>query len=238
MNSQFFVMNENNEAIIDYLLEFVTEARLNTLRQVLQQRTRYLTVVLEDLYQPQNASAVLRSCDGFGVQDVHIVENYNDFTPTKGVTMGADQWLTLNWYNRVGEDNTRRCYRALRRDGYRVIALSPHVDDVKIGDLSLDQKTALVFGAEMKGLSSTAMEEADGYAKIPMVGFSESFNISVSAAVTLYETTRRLRRDIEPQAWRLSEGERADLLLEWLRKSIRGSEFLEKRFKREKGRPG
>ena len=230
-------MGTHDQQVTEYLKGFVTEQRLQKLTKVLHERTRYLTVVLEDLYQPQNASAVLRSCDGFGIQDVHIVENYNEFLPIKGVTLGADQWLTLHRYHQDNENNTSRCFNALRRKGYRVIALSPHADDVRISELSIDQKTALVFGAELKGLSATAIEESDGYAKIPMSGFSESFNISVSAAVTIYETAQRMRTTLDPEIWRLSGEEHNALLLDWLRKSVRGSELLEKRFKKEKGRP-
>ena len=219
------------EALIDHLLQFITQDRWQRINEVLEQRTRFLTVVLEDLYQPHNASAVLRSCDCFGIQDVHIVENENKFSPSKGVTIGSDQWLSLHRYNSgEGMQNTKQSYQQLRDEGYRLIATTPHEDDVTIGEVSLDQKTALVFGSELTGLSDCALEEADGYARIPMAGFSESFNISVSAALCLYELSTRLRKE-NNNNWPLSEEEKIDLQLDWIRKSIRAADKIEERWR-------
>lgn len=218
------------EALIDHLLQFITEDRWQRINEVLEQRTRFLSVVLEDLYQPHNASAVLRSCDCFGIQDVHIIENENKFSPAKGVTIGSDQWISLHKHKDAGggTENTRQCYRQLRDEGYRLIATTPHEDDVTIDEIPLNQKTALVFGSELTGLSDYALEEADGYARIPMVGFSESFNISVSAALCLYELSTRLRK--EGSGWMLSEEEKIDLQLDWIRKSVREVDKIEERW--------
>lgn len=214
--------------LVQYLREFVTEDRWQTINEVLEQRTRQLTVVLEDIYQPHNASAVLRSCEGFGIQDVHIIENRNEFDPNKGVTIGADKWISLYSYNEQGQSNTERCYRQLRDKGYRIIATTPHEGDTTIDEVTVDQKTALVFGAELEGLSDYALDHADGYAKIPMVGFSESFNISVGAALCLYELSTRLRKTGDD--WMLEEDEKLDLQLDWLKKSIRASDKLVEKF--------
>lgn len=214
--------------MIDYLRGFITADRWQTICNVLDKRTRHLTVVLEDIYQPHNASAVLRSCEGFGIQDVHIIENKNEFDPSKSVTIGADQWLTLYKYNKTGVNNTKRCYSWLRQKGYRIIATSPHVKDIPVNEVELDQKTALVFGAEYTGLSDFALEHADGYAKIKMSGFSESFNISVSAAICLYEASKRLRAS--EVNWKLSKEESLSLKLDWLEQSIRESDKIKKRF--------
>ena len=214
--------------LISYLQTFVTEERWQKINEVIASRTRFLTIALEDIYQPHNASAVLRSCECFGIQDVHIIENENDFNPNKGVTIGADQWITLKNYNESGQNNTERCYDHLRNQGYKIIATTPHENDITIDEISLDQKTALVFGAEYTGLSDYALEHADGYAKIPMVGFSESFNISVGAAICLYELSARLRRDHEH--WKLSDAEKIDLQYLWLRNSIRAVDKVEDRF--------
>ena len=217
--------------LLEYLRQFITEDRWETINKVLDRRTRYLTVVLEDIYQPHNASAVLRSCDGFGIQDVHTIENHNDFDPNKSVTIGADKWLTHLSYSASGRNNTKECYQSLRQKGYRLIATSPHYDDVSIDEVPLDQPTALVFGSELTGLTDYALEEADAYARIPMEGFSESFNISVGAALCLYELSRKLRNS--QVAWRLSEEEKLELRLDWVRKSVREPEMLEERFLNE-----
>lgn len=222
----------SKKALIDHLQQFITDNRWQRINEVLNQRTRFLSVVLEDLYQPHNASAVLRSCDCFGVQDVHIIENENSFNPSQGVTIGSDQWLSLHKYKEGGGQNTKQCYQQLREKGYRLIATTPHEDDVTIDEVPLDQKTALIFGSELTGLSDFALKEADGYARIPMAGFSESFNISVSAALCLYELSTRLRKG--ESGWMLSEEEKTDLRLEWIRKSVRAADKIEERWRGQK----
>ncbi|WP_421774821.1 TrmH family RNA methyltransferase [Gracilimonas sp.] len=220
-------------AITEHLKDFATEARWEKIEEVVQQRTRHICVVVEDIYQPHNASAVLRSCDGFGIQDVHIIENSNTFDASTQVTIGADQWLTLHRYREKNIDNTELCFNRLKEQGFKVIATSPHENDTNLNDLPLDQKTALVFGTELDGISERAKEMADGFVKIPMAGFSESFNISVSAAVCLYNVTRRLRAsDIN---WKLSDEELQELKHQWLKKSIKAGEQIEKAFLQEKG---
>lgn len=218
--------------LIAYLRDFITDDRWDTLNSVLEQRTRHLCVVLEDIYQPHNASAVLRSCDCFGVQDVHIIENEHRFRPSKGVTIGADQWLSLQKHADPEINNTRQCFKQLQDKGYRIIATTPHRDEVTIDQLPVEPQTALVFGAELTGLSEEAMELADGFVKIPIYGFSESYNISVSAALCLYEINKRLRSS--GIGWGISEDEKIDLRLNWLKKSIRASEQLVARFLEDK----
>ncbi len=218
---------EKRLELIEYLREFVTAERWDTIERVLENRTRHLTVVLEDLYQPHNASAVLRSCDCFGIQDIHIIENENRFTPNKGITIGADQWLSVKKYQGEG-DNTMACFEELRSRGYRIIATTPHAGEVSMEQLPVEPRTALVFGTEMEGLSERAMEEADGHVSIPLYGFSESYNISVSVALCLYELTHRLRES--GTDWRLRDLEKESLQLEWLENSIRAAEQLKRKF--------
>jgi tRNA (guanosine-2'-O-)-methyltransferase len=223
--------NTLKSKLIPFLRQFATEDRWQRINNVIDKRTCYLSVILEDIYQPHNASAVLRSCDCFGIQDVHIIENKNDFDPNQGVTIGADQWISLQSYNQPGKNNTELCYRQLKEKGYQIIATTPHEQDMTIDEVSLDQKTALVFGAELTGLSDYALDHADGYAKIPMVGFSESFNISVSAALCLYELSTRLRKSRDD--WVLTKSEKLDLQFEWLKKSVRAPEKLIQRYLEE-----
>ncbi len=207
----------------DYLFEFISENKKNLFETIIEDRTRHLTVVLENIYQPHNASAVLRSCDLFGVQDVHIIENSNEYTLSDQVAMGSSKWLTMKKYNDEKE-NTIACFDALRKEGYKIVATTPHIKDVMLADLPLDQKTALVFGTELTGLSDIAMENADAYVKIPMYGFTESFNISVSAALSLYQLTDNIRKsDID---WQLSEDEKIDIQIAWAMNVIKKSELI------------
>ncbi|MCK4543523.1 MAG: TrmH family RNA methyltransferase, partial [Spirochaetales bacterium] len=110
--------------LINYLIGFITPERHARMQAVLAKRTRYLTVVLEDLYQAHNASAVLRSCDGFGVQDVHIVEGRNSFRVNEEIALGTAQWLTLHRY-KGRQNNSREAVKTLRKQGYRIVATSP-----------------------------------------------------------------------------------------------------------------
>ena len=180
-------------------------------------RTRHISVVLEDIYQSHNASAVLRSCDCFGVQDVHVVENRNAFNPAGDVAVGSSKWVDYYRYPTVQE-----AYAELHRRGYRIVATLPHENDQMIGDLDISQPTALVFGTELTGLTGDAIDGADAYVKIPMYGFTESFNISVCAALSLFSLTERMRRsDIR---WQLTDDELLDLKLHWAMQAIRDGE--------------
>ena len=206
-----------------YLEQFVTEERKARLLEVLANRTRHVTVVLEDLYQTQNISAVMRSCECYGVQDAYIVENRNTFEIHKDISMGADKWLTLHHYPHA-EHNMRQCIDDLHAQGYYVVATLPDEKRTTINDLPLDRKTAFLFGTELTGLSEEAVQCADCAALIPMYGFTESFNISNSAAIILSHFTERLRHsDIN---WRLSQEEHDALYFEWLQKSLRDPEGM------------
>ncbi|MDY7028734.1 MAG: RNA methyltransferase [Spirochaetota bacterium] len=214
--------------LIAYLSSFVTPERLHKMRSVLAERTRYITVALEDIYQPHNASAVLRSCDGFGIQDVHIIENRNTYEVNPKVELGTKQWLSLTRYNR-SEENTSAAVESLRKRGYRIVATSPHARDVNLEEFDLSRgKAAFFFGNELDGLSRLLLDSADEYMKIPMFGFVESFNISVSCALTLHHLVHSLRAsDID---WHITEAEHEVLLLQWLRNSIKNCETIERKF--------
>jgi len=216
-----------NELIVKYLESFITTERLKKINQVLSYRTRHLTVVLEDIYQSQNASAVLRSCDIFGVQDVHIIENINKYEINPDVALGATKWLNLIQYNNLN-NNTERCLSYLKKQNYRIVAASPHDENYLLEELPIDNKTALVFGTEMHGLSDIATEMADGFVKIPMYGFTESFNISVSAAICLYHLTGKLR--VNQQKYQLTQDEKTEIKLFWLKNSIKNAQLLIDRF--------
>ncbi len=192
------------------------------------ERTRWLTVALEDIYQPHNASAVLRSCECFGVQDVHIIENRNEYNLNPAVDRGASHWLTLHRYREEAIDNSTRALAALKEGDYRLFAMTPHRDDLQLEEVPVDRPLAVLFGTEETGLSARVLEAADAYVRIPMYGFTESFNLSVSAALTLRELSIKMRLQEVP--WSLSKDEKDALLLDWYRHSIRGVELLEERY--------
>ncbi len=218
----------NTSQKIEILKSFVTEKRFQRFQEILNQRTRYITIVLEDVFQGHNASAVLRSCDCFGIQDVHFIENRNTFKTNEEVSMGAAQWLNIYRHNEKDVNNTEICYKALRNRGYKIVATSPHYQSVSIDKLDVHQPIALIFGAEKEGLSDYALKNADEYVYIPMYGFTESFNISVSAALCMYELNKKIRSsDIHYQ---IKEEEKEELLLEWLKNSIDDADKILERY--------
>lgn len=223
------------DQLIQFLSGFVTPERFALFNQIISQRTNYLTAVLEDIYQTQNASAVLRSADCFGIQTVHVIENNNIFHVNPNVVQGASNWLTVNRYN-TSEFNTISALRKLKADGYRIVAASPHKDGVDLENFDLNKgKAAFVFGTERPGLTKQAMQEADEFMKIPMVGFTDSLNISVSAAVTFHYLTYKLRNSSTID-WQLTEEEKKDLMLSWLRMTLKRVDLLEKKFQELKNK--
>lgn len=216
---------EQKQQLLKKLSSFISDHKNQLFDKIIQYRTRYLTVVLEDIYQPQNASAVLRTADCFGVQDVHIIENRNEYVINPEVALGASKWLTLHKYSEK-ENNTLAAIQKLKSQGYRIVATMPHSDDVILSDLNMNQKTALFFGTELQGLSEVVQENADVFVKIPMYGFTESYNISVSAALCLQELTTKMR--IENIDWKLSASELLDVKLDWARSVVKEAENVEK----------
>lgn len=213
--------------VLEYLLGFVSENKKQKFDEILDNRTRYLTVVLEDIYYSQNASAVVRSCDCFGIQDLHVIENRFLYKVNKDIVLGASKWVSLYKY-RKRKDNTIDCLQKLKDDGYKIIATTPHQNDVNLEDYQFTSKTAILFGNEQEGLSPEALKMADGFLKIPMVGFTESLNISVSAAICLHSLSYKLRNTILP--WQLSEQERNEVKYKWARSIIRKADLVEKNY--------
>jgi tRNA (guanosine-2'-O-)-methyltransferase len=213
----------------DILRPFVSDRRWDRMQAVLDERSRHIGVAVEDIFQPHNASAVLRSCDAFGVQDVHIIENRNKYRVNPGVELGTAQWLSLFRYQGVRPgssvpplEGTKEAFRALREKGYRIVATTPHRDAWDLESIPLETgPLVILFGAEKEGLSTYALDNADEYLKIPMRGFVESLNISVSAAITLQHLGARLRKSAV--SWHLPAANRAIILNRWLRSSVKNS---------------
>jgi tRNA (guanosine-2'-O-)-methyltransferase len=219
-------LNEIKE-MSDFLSGFVAEKRLQRFKDVLSQRINHMHIVLENVYQGHNASAVLRSCDCFGVQNVHFIENRNRMRISEDVALGSNKWVSIHRHNGA-ENNTRETLKLLKSQGFKIVATTPHKNDITLDQLPVDQKFALVFGTELEGISEDVMAEADAFVKIPMMGFTESFNISVSAALCMYELSTRIRKEVKNPF--LTDSEKAQVYLEWLQSSIDNSGALVRRF--------
>ena len=215
------------KALTQYLEGFVSERRRGRLNEVLNERTNHLTLVLEDVYQTHNFSAVLRSADIFGIQTTNFIENRNKYKISEDVSMGSTQWLTLNRYQHH-ENNTRACLTDLKAKGYKLVATSLHKNSISLQDLDLSKPVALIFGTELTGISSDVEEMADEFVKLPMYGFTESFNISVCAALCMYELSTRLRKEVPN--FELSPIEKEDIYIEWLKASVKKHDLIIKEF--------
>lgn len=209
--------------LLSYLEGYVTENRKELFQEVLSQRTKHFTVVLEDIYQPHNASAVVRSCDIFGVQDIYAIENRYTNKVSRHVAKGSQKWLNLHRYKKDG-NNTERCISDLKSKGYQIIGTTPHNDSCYLPDFDITKKSAFVFGVERDGISEYIKDHADGFLKIPMVGFTESLNISVAAAIILQDVTSRVRAS--EAKWQLTDIERQEIYAEWIQKSIKNVDKL------------
>lgn len=216
---------DQKQQLLNKLLGIVSEHKSELFHKNIEFRTRHLTVVLEDIFQSQNASAVLRTADCFGVQDVHIIENRNEYILNPDVALGSSKWVTMHKYNSEA-NNTKIAYQHLKEQGYQIVATTPHMDDVNLTELDINKKTALIFGTEMQGLSDYAIKNADVHMKIPMYGFTESFNISVSAALCMHHLSEKLRAsEID---WKLNEKEKIEIMLDWTQKVVKSAADIEK----------
>jgi len=218
---------EYQKALTDYLDGFVSERRKGRLLEVLGERTNHLTVVLEDVYQSHNFSAVLRSADIFGIQNIHFIENRNKYKISEDVSMGSTQWLTLNRYQKF-ENNTRDCITQLKNKGYRIVATSLNERSVTLDQLNVDKPIALIFGTELTGISEDVQDMADQFVYLPMFGFTESFNISVCAALCMHELSTKIRAQVPD--YKLTESEKKEIYLEWLKVSVKKHELMIKEF--------
>ncbi|MGV3632699.1 MAG: TrmH family RNA methyltransferase [Bacteroidota bacterium] len=214
------------EAVLEEFYKIITPNKQEMFDRIAAQRTRHLTVVLENVFQEHNASAVLRSCDCFGIQELHVIEKDNQYKVQRDIALGAGRWVDMYNYN-LGAEVTQDCVAGLREKGYRIIATSPHAEKT-LHDLDLSQPMAFIFGTERRGISEEAAELSDELVRIPMYGFTESFNISVSVALVL--NTIRTRLEQSKLQWKLGEEEVIDLKIKWCKKILNGGEALEKHF--------
>ena len=209
---------------LEYLeTNFLTESRKSRFLEVLQNRTTHFTIAMEDVYQLHNTSAVMRSCEVFGIQELNVIEQKFGKRIDTEIAMGAQKWVDVNRFNTV-----QSCIDEMKAKGYQIIATTPHNNSCMLHEFDISKPSALFFGTERNGLSEEVIQQADGFLKIPMVGYTESLNISVSAAIIIQDITNRLRQsNID---WQLSEDEILEKRLDWTRKSIKDIEFIERKF--------
>ena len=217
---------ENQIKLIEHLSKFVSEERIKLFEKKINQRTKNISIVLEDIYQARNISAVMRSADFFGIQDLHIIENRNKFISDKKVDLGSEKWLNIIRYEKK-ENNTKKCLTKLKQNGYQIIATSPHITKNTLENIKIKDKVAILFGTELHGLSKEAIKLSDETIRIKTYGFTESLNISASAAICMYHLRNIINKKISPKT---SNKEKQDIMIEWLRNSVKSSKEIEKDF--------
>ncbi|WP_448827029.1 TrmH family RNA methyltransferase [Capnocytophaga bilenii] len=209
--------------LLDYLQNFITEERKQRFSEIISQRTNHFTVAMEDVFQMHNTSAVVRTCEVFGVQQAHSIEGRYGKRLDEKIAMGAQKWVDVFRY-----DDTQKCIDTLREKGYQIVATTPHKDAYLLNDFDISKKSAFFFGTEKEGLSEKVLAQADTYLKIPMVGFTESLNISVAVAIVLQQLTDKLRRS--NIKWQLTDEERYNVLEQWTKISVRNVNDVIKRY--------
>ncbi len=200
-----------------------TDERREVLRRTAARRTRYMTLLTENMFHPQNASALVRHAEAFGIQDIHTVETLCRFDPSVNIVRGTDKWIDI-----YRHESTAEALESLRADGYRIVATTPHrrsstpeTFDVGAG------RFVLVFGTEHAGISDEVIKAADEFLSIPMCGMVESLNVSASAAILTYMLSERMRLTVD--RWQLDEEQQLHLLLRWTLQSVRDAESILRR---------
>ncbi|MFV5695654.1 TrmH family RNA methyltransferase [Flavobacterium sp. LB3P122] len=208
---------------LTFLENILTDNRKEKFLKILENRTNHFTIAVEDIFQMHNTSAVMRSCESFGIQQLNVIEQRYGKSIDKEIAMGAQKWVDINTF-----DSITNCVDTLKSKGYQIIATTPHSTDCLLEDFDISKPSALFFGTERDGLSEEILQRADGFLKIPMVGFTESLNISVSAAIIIQNLTNRLRNsNIQ---WHLSEEEILIKRLAWAKNSIKDIKRIEERY--------
>lgn len=209
-----------------YMSQFLTEERVEVLRRTLASRTRYMTILTENTFHPQNASALVRHCEAFGLQDLHTVETRCKFNPNVNIVRGTDKWVDITRH-----ESTEEAISTLKGAGYRLVATTPHRESCTPETFDVAKGPfCLVFGTEHAGVSDEIIEVADEYLRIPMCGMVESLNVSASAAILIYMLSQRMR--LTPSIdWALKEDDAREMLFRWVMSSVKDSErILEREF--------
>jgi tRNA (guanosine-2'-O-)-methyltransferase len=221
-------LSAENKYVLEEFYDIITPNKISLFDRIASERTRHLTIALENIYQEHNASAVLRTCDCFGIQDLHVIEKDNQYQIQRDIAMGSGRWVDIqNFSDEISP--TLNCIASLKEKGYQIVATTPHTNAYDVHDIPIDKPLAFFFGTELKGLSEEMMNAADLHVRIPMYGFTESFNISVSVAILLQTVRQRL--EMSKHKWKLAEDEQIALKIQWCEKIVNGGEALGKEFR-------
>ena len=214
---------KTNQEIYDYLQQFLTDERLSKIEHFSKESSDFVLPVMEDVYQFRNAAAIVRSVEACGFHHVVALEEENVFNPNLKVTKGAETWVQVEKM-----PNNLDSLKEIKSRGYRILAVSPEKNATMLPDYEVKEPIALVFGTELEGVSDGILDFADETLAIPMFGFTKSFNVSVAAAICMYELKQKLiKSGIE---YKLSDEKLLELKIRWAKNSIKSSEQILERF--------
>ena len=211
------------EERLEYMSQFLTDERRGVLERTVNSRTHYMRILTENMFHPQNASAIMRHCEAFGIQQIHTVEDRCRFDPSVNIVRGTQKWVDVEHH-----ETTREALAALKAEGYRIVATTPHRCSATPESFDVTKgKFALVFGTEHAGISEEVIEAADDFLMIPMCGMVESLNVSALAAILIYMLSERIRQSVE--GWQLTDDQKLKLLTRWTMSSVRDFEGILRR---------
>ena len=217
------IPNEKLETTFEYLKQFLTEERLQKIEHFSKESSDFVLPVMEDVYQFRNAAAIVRSVEACGFHHVVALEEENVFNPNLKVTKGAETWVQVEKM-----PNNLDSLKEIKSRGYKILAVSPEKNATMLPDYEVKEPIALVFGTELEGVSDEVLDFADETLAIPMFGFTKSFNVSVAAAICMYELKQKLMKSgIDYQ---LSDEKLLEMKIRWTVNSIRSGEELLERF--------
>jgi tRNA (guanosine-2'-O-)-methyltransferase len=222
------MIGEENTYVLEKFREILTPHKVELFKRIAEDRTRHISIALEDLFHEHNASAVIRSCDCFGIQDLYTIEDKNKYVLQRNIALGSGRWIDLHRFTNK-ETASSDCVDHLRAQGYKIVATSPHAHAYTAETLPLEVPVALFFGTERRGLSDEILSIADYHLAIPMYGFTESLNLSVSVAIVLQGLRNRLHQGSID--WKLSQEAQDALQIVWSTRILNGGEALEKQFR-------
>ena len=207
----------------DYLKQFLTDERLSKIEHFSQESSDFVLPVMEDVYQFRNAAAIVRSVEACGFHHVVALEEENVFNPNLKVTKGAETWVKVEKM-----PNNLDSLKEIKNRSYKILAVSPENNATMLPDYEVKEPIALVFGTELEGVSDEILDFADETLAIPMYGLTKSFNVSVAAAICMYELKQKLMKSgID---YKLSEEKLLEMKIRWTVNSIRSGEELLERF--------
>lgn len=219
-----------NDYVLSEFYKIITANKVGMFDRIAPQRSRHLVVGLENIQQDHNASAIMRSMDCLGFQELHLIEKNNSYQFQRDIALGAARWLDVVQHQE-GPEPVLDAIAQLKNKGYRIVATSPHHKAVTPQTIDISRPIALFFGAEKHGISEELLHNADELLHIPMHGFTESFNLSVSAAMVL--SALRTRLEASKFDWLLPKVAQTMLKIEWCERILNGGPQLAQKFREE-----